>query len=193
MSDNTLHHTTTPQQVQEWPGALPERGIYAACLASYNAGRLVGRWIDCEGLTGAEIMEEIAEMLEQSPVPDAEEWAIHDYAGIPSSFGEYPDLDKIAEWVEMVEEHGEAWEVYVDWYGAEYATPEHFTECYRGEYKSPEDFAYDLHKEMGDLASVPESLRYHIDWKSVARDMQLGGDVYFAEVGYDQTFVFWTH
>lgn len=26
-------------------------------------------------------------------VPSAEEWAVHDYEGIPATFGEHPDLD----------------------------------------------------------------------------------------------------
>lgn len=187
MSENTVHHTTTPQQAQEWPGALPERGIYAACLASYNAGRLVGRWIDCEGLTGAEILAEIEEMLEQSPVPNAEEWAIHDYAGIPSSFGEHPDLDKIAEWVEMVEEHGEAWEEYVNVIGEDYATPEGFRDSYCGCYKSPEDYAEELYNECHD---IPEYLQCYIDWASVARDLRMGGDYIFQQVRYDTCHVF---
>ena len=54
--------------------------IYVACLSSYNAGRLHGRWIDCDQ-TAEEIREEIRLMLEESPEPWAEEWAIHDYEG----------------------------------------------------------------------------------------------------------------
>lgn len=189
----TNNTTTTPEAATpEWPGALPERGIYAACLASYNAGRLVGCWIDCEGKDADDIQQEIADMLAASPEPGAEEWAIHDYCGIPSSFGEHPDLEKLAEYVAMVEEHGEAWDAYCEWMG-NYATPEHFADCYRGEYKSPEDFAEEFHEEMGSLAAVPENLRYYIDWKGVARDMYLGGDFYFAEVSHDQTFVFWNN
>jgi antirestriction protein len=44
--------------------------IYAACLASYNAGRLFGAWIDCDGKTGEEIGLEIADMLARSPCPN---------------------------------------------------------------------------------------------------------------------------
>ena len=89
--------------------------IYVACLASYNAGKLHGEWIDCDQ-DAATIREEIATMLRESPcpnvevdcphcdgsgelqpdeecpecngtgkVPSAEEWAIHDYEG----FGEW--------------------------------------------------------------------------------------------------------
>jgi ribosomal protein S27E len=44
--------------------------IYAACLASYNAGRLFGVWIDCEGKSGEEIGIEISDMLARSPEPN---------------------------------------------------------------------------------------------------------------------------
>jgi antirestriction protein len=44
--------------------------IYAACLASYNSGRLYGAWIDCEGKSGAELRVEIDDMLAASPEPN---------------------------------------------------------------------------------------------------------------------------
>lgn len=53
--------------------------IYVACLASYNAGILHGRWIDA---TDAEVIHEgIEDMLSESQEPIPEEWAIHDYEG----------------------------------------------------------------------------------------------------------------
>ena len=52
--------------------------IYVACLASYNAGILHGRWIDCD--QGVDhIHEEVAAMLKESTQQFAEEWAIHDH------------------------------------------------------------------------------------------------------------------
>lgn len=44
--------------------------IYAACLASYNSGRLYGAWIDCEGKDGEALGIEIADMLAGSPEPN---------------------------------------------------------------------------------------------------------------------------
>ena len=38
-----------------------------------------------------------------------EEWAIHDYDDFPTYFGEHPDLDKLVEFAELAEKHGEAW------------------------------------------------------------------------------------
>lgn len=77
--------------------------IYAACLASYNAGRLHGAWIDVS--SDAEDMQaDIAAMLATSPAPDAEEWAIHDYDGFPD-MGEYPGLDAVAAMAALFEDH----------------------------------------------------------------------------------------
>ena len=84
--------------------------FYAACLASYTAGTLHGAWIDASDDVDA-MQEEINAMLRASPhpnvmvedpatgeqVPSAEEYAIHDYDGLPSSLGEHPGLDYIAE------------------------------------------------------------------------------------------------
>lgn len=44
--------------------------IYAACLASYNSGRLHGAWIDCEGKSASELQNEINDMLARSPYPN---------------------------------------------------------------------------------------------------------------------------
>jgi antirestriction protein len=71
--------------------------IYAACLASYNSGRLYGAWIDCEGKSGDDIRADISRMLKGSPAPSAEEWAIHDHEGFAGLItSEWPDLDDVA-------------------------------------------------------------------------------------------------
>ncbi len=75
--------------------------IYVACLAAYNAGRLHGVWIDATPDADA-MAAEIAAMLAASPVPDAEEYAVHDYDGFPD-MGEYPSMDDIAETAALVD------------------------------------------------------------------------------------------
>jgi antirestriction protein len=54
--------------------------IYVASLADYNAGRLHGRWIRADQPSDA-IYGEIQAMLAESEIPEAEEWAIHDFEG----------------------------------------------------------------------------------------------------------------
>ncbi len=52
--------------------------IYIACLAAYNNGYLHGKWIDATQDVDS-IYSNIRNVLASSPIPDAEEWAIHDY------------------------------------------------------------------------------------------------------------------
>ena len=52
---------------------------YPICLAAYNSGYLHGTWIAATTPDG--IMDAVRAMLAASPLPDAEEWAIHDHDG----------------------------------------------------------------------------------------------------------------
>ncbi|OLZ74227.1 hypothetical protein AV521_00575 [Streptomyces sp. IMTB 2501] len=69
--------------------------IYAACLASYNNGMLHGEWIDATQDPDS-INREIQLMLEASPIPGAEEFAIHDYEDFGGiQLGEYESIDDL--------------------------------------------------------------------------------------------------
>ena len=103
--------------------------IYIACLASYNNGTLHGKWIDATSDVD-EMQEDVNALLRSSKypnvmvecpacggvcrvgacstckssgeVPSAEEFAIHDFDGIPN-LGEYCGLRAVADYVEFVE------------------------------------------------------------------------------------------
>ncbi|MEP0315093.1 MAG: antirestriction protein ArdA, partial [Hyphomonas sp.] len=72
-----MTHTplSSPRAAGAAPTPAPRPRIYVACLAAYNNGCLHGRWIAVT--TPDEIMSEVRAMLADSPLPDAEEWAIH--------------------------------------------------------------------------------------------------------------------
>jgi antirestriction protein len=80
--------------------------IYVACLASYNSGHLHGRWIDLTN--GEDAMDtDISEMLETSPAPGAEEYAVHDFEGFgPYRVSEWSNVSTLVEIAEAVEEFG---------------------------------------------------------------------------------------
>ncbi|MFX9180936.1 antirestriction protein ArdA, partial [Acinetobacter baumannii] len=79
--------------------------IYVACLAAYNNGILHGAWLDVTEDACA-IWDGIAAMLAKSPVPDAEEWAIHDYEGFAGiRISEYEGIERIAELAGFLAEH----------------------------------------------------------------------------------------
>ena len=73
--------------------------IYIACLEAYNSGILHGAWIE-PSADAEELQEQIDAMLKRSPMPSAEEWAVHDYNEFPN-MGEYPDLEDICGYVEL--------------------------------------------------------------------------------------------
>ena len=78
----------------------PDFGVYFACLASYNNGRLYGCWVDLEKVESGDcIRDAIAYMLRRSPTPGAEEWRADDYSDVPRLLiQEWPDLDRLAEY-----------------------------------------------------------------------------------------------
>lgn len=87
-------------------GDLPQ--VYVASLADYNAGHLLGCWIELEAApTADEISEQIQEMLKGSKEPIAEDWAIHDTDDIPSGLvGEFTSLTELELLGEAIDKHG---------------------------------------------------------------------------------------
>jgi antirestriction protein len=145
--------------------------IYVACLSSYNAGILHGRWIDANQDSEV-IREEIADMLAESPSADAEEYAIHDHEGFGGiAIGEHDDIDKIAELAEQLTEHGEAYAAFCNLVGLDYATPEGFEDEYSGHYDSETAYAEDYIDSCYDLERMMGNLAYYFDYERFAHDL----------------------
>lgn len=164
--------------------------IYVACLAAYNNGKQHGEWIDCDQ-DADDIQEEMNQMLANSPEPDAEEWAIHDFEnwhGI--KIGENEDIERIADLAKLIEEYGKAFAIYCGHYGKD-VTEEDFKDDYRGQYEDEEDFVYQMWSECGTIKQLEEIgiNESYIDWSAIARDWFI--DSYFSvEVGYQETYVY---
>ena len=163
--------------------------IYVACLAAYNDGYLHGRWIDAT-IGESAIWDEIKEVLKTSPIPEAEEHAIHDYEGFESlSISEYEGIESVCEKAQFIEEHGRL--------GAEVA--EHFSdldtaikaldEDYAGVYKSLAEFAEELTEQT---TQIPDSLQYYIDYERMGLDLEVN-DVFTVELGNEEIHIFWSH
>ena len=186
MQENTSHYYSFTEDTPR---------IYVACLSSYNAGRLHGRWIDCDQ-TAEEIREEIRLMLEESPESWAEEWAIHDYEGFGGlSLHEHEDIGKLAELGELIGEHREVITYVVDHVGGLDQLEEAkrlMEDCYSGEWNSLEDWAEDFLESSGQIDQMPESMRSYFDFKSYARDVELAGDVFTIDID-GNVHVFWNH
>jgi len=63
-------------------------------------------------------------------------------------------------------------------------------ESYNGVYKSVADYAQDLTEQTSE---IPKHLEFYIDYERMGRDMELNGDIYTIETGFEEVHVFWNH
>lgn len=164
--------------------------VYVADLAAYNNGKLHGVWIDAT-LDSEDIISQVKTMLAQSPEPDAEEWAIHDYEGFGSyGLSEYESFKSVSEIAGFIAEYpaiaDELLNYFSDLEDARKAAEENYSGCY----SSLADYAQELTQETRD---VPESLSFYIDYERMGRDMELSGDVFTIETACDEVHIFWSH
>lgn len=162
--------------------------IYVASLADYNAGRLLGRWIDANQPVEC-IREQISEMLRESAEPKAEEWAIHDYDNFGElRLSEFEDLERVAEAARLMEEHGPVFAGLANHFGgaSNIAEARHWMEeGYRGAFDSvaeyAEEFLTDCYADV--LNKLPGFIRYHIDFQGIGNDFEIGGDIFTISFG----------
>lgn len=163
--------------------------VWVACLASYNAGRLIGEWVDAtdvdnlheaKGRVSAEAVK-AAKAAGEYPVyfGDPEEFAIHDYDGfgsLSSTLGEYPDWETVANVGALIEAHGEAFLAYLEACEVDLGevTEDGFHEAYGGEFDSEENYARDYVDSCGWAGAskeVLDALDPYLDWESIAREL----------------------
>lgn len=163
--------------------------IHIACLAAYNNGILHGIWIPANEGTDT-IHVTIYNVLKTSPIPNAEEWAIHDYEGFGDlRIPEHCSVEKVTAMADLITKHGElAAEVlnHTDM-DFEYAK-KLLTEGYIGVYDSVADYAEQLTE---DTIRIPSQLAYYIDYEAMARDMELNGDIFTLKAPNNQVHIFW--
>tara|TARA_A100001391_G_scaffold153410_2_gene111250 strand:+ start:26849 stop:27364 length:516 start_codon:yes stop_codon:yes gene_type:complete len=161
--------------------------IYVACLAAYNNGILHGHWIDAHQEPWA-IYDGIRAMLGASPIADAEEWAIHDHEGFEGvSIAEYEGIERVSELAAFIAEHGKLGAELIDHFGEVKVAHKALEESYHGSFPSLADYLQELTE---DCTSIPEHLRFYIDWHAMARDAELNGDVFTIQTAFDEIHVF---
>ncbi len=165
--------------------------IYVACLSAYNNGYLHGWWIDADQEPDA-LWLDIEDMLADSPMDDAEEWAIHAYENFgPIHIDENEDIEKVCQWANLISEQKEdsgAIAAYISWaedVGLE-VTTEEFESRYCGHWKSGEDFALKSN-EIEEVYNWHQFEKEHhfwsmmIDWEKVGRELELSDAYYYAD------------
>ncbi len=167
--------------------------IYVACLAAYNAGQLHGEWINADQETH-EIYAEIKSMLERSPEPFAEEWAVHDYEGFSSiSLSEWPDIERVSTLAKLMVTHGDPFSIWYEFLdGRNFdvsEVEEKFLEQWQGSFESETDFAHRMLEETGQLSEIPNWAQAYFDYERYARDLHLSGEFSFTRRNCE-TYVF---
>lgn len=182
-----------PQQNNESGEDDPEREarraglrIWVGSLADYNQGRLHGSWMaaaqDVQTLRRA-----VAQMLEASPTPGAEEFAIFDYSGFgPLQLGQYADLDVVARLAQGIVDHGTAFAHYAKLLGFEpIERLQHFEEAYEGHYSGLTEYGLSVIEGFGfneAISGLEVLMPYiRIDARAFALDMKLGGMIETSE------------
>ena len=162
--------------------------IYVACLSSYNAGKLHGFWIE-PATDKAELLGQIDKVLKTSPMPNAEEWAVHDYNDFPN-LGEYPNLDKIIEVQESIDEHGsDVVHAFLNNWSVE--DLEHIGDAYYGKYDNFTEFAEQLAHETIEGLNVNHTnstLANYFNYEAWERDLQ--HDYYEGKAGDGSSLIF---
>jgi len=186
--------------------------VWIGCLASYNAGRLIGEW--CDATEGVEALRECqAEVAQQAiaAAKEAGEWPVYftepeefflaDNEGFGNLIGEYTPLWTVADLAEQIELHGEAFIAYVEQVvGTSYAeqvswqeVAGDFEEAYVGTYESVEHYVEGYITECGweglDGEQVEQIVNY-IDLDAVVRTMETGGEIVTYEKGYNEVLIF---
>ena len=153
--------------------------IWVACLASYNAGKLWGEWIDATQ-DPDDIRAEIDAMLEGSPEPGAEEFAIFDYQNFgKAKIDEYEPIAEVHAKATLIEEYPE--------YGAELiAYCDDVEEArdkaendYSGSYERLGDWAAEQH----ETSDIPEDVEPFVDWDRMAQDAKECGYILTVQSG----------
>ncbi|MDY6213400.1 MAG: antirestriction protein ArdA [Schaalia hyovaginalis] len=149
--------------------------VWMGCLGCYNAGRLVGRWVDAESAASL-----TSEELHGYPSAHDELWCL-DTEGFPYGTGEVsPSV--ASKWGELYAEVGEThWPALVAWVESgcyvvdseDLPCVSDFEERFCGSWDCEMDFANQLAEDLGIWREVPEHLHSYVDVQKWWRDERL--------------------
>lgn len=180
MEGGVTHEHHEQQPAQERPR------IYVASLSDYNNGLLHGTWLDASQDLD-DLHSGISSMLERSPTPGAEEWAIHDYDNFgPVRIDEYEQLDVVHRIAVGIRDHGEPFAHWASIVGVDQDDLDRFEDAYRGTWENDIVYVESLLDELGveealDNADIPLRAYIRIDTAMLAQDLR--ADLHFSAGG----------
>jgi len=165
--------------------------VWVGSLAGYNAGRLVGAWVDLTNKSAAEVWDEARELMrpqiagwmteaeafDECTCMDTDNLAglVHGECSIEEAVAAAELIGSLPSWVPL-----SAVTAYVLIYsdlsiGVKDFSLSEFEDAYRGEYSSEQDYAEQLIDDTGMLDAMPENLRNYFDYEAFTRDMFMDG------------------
>jgi antirestriction protein len=147
--------------------------IYVGTYHKYSSGSIKGAWVNMSDCADADDFTAACAQIhadESDP-----EFMFQDWEGIPAGMISESHLNNdFFEWLALDNDDRAMLAVYRDHIDVS-GSIEQARRSYYGTHASAEEGAEFMSDESGDLALVPESLRGHIDWKSVVYDLKCGG------------------
>lgn len=137
-------------------------------LADYNEGTLRFEWLDLNDFADVEALQEHIEnfLAERGH----EEYMIADYGAFPD-MGEYPNIEKVWEVWEAIQEHGlNAITGFIENFNIE--DLEHFEDSYNGEWECWQDFVYEMVDSCGYLSQMPVNIQSYFDYEAFGNDLR---------------------
>lgn len=169
-----------------------EPKVWIGCLASYNAGRLIGEWFK---LSDFDSEEEFAEAVQERVLSKTggEEFHVCDYEEFePFSIDRYQSLSEIWKKARLLLDSDDVDMVRagIECYGESYVLAEDdpegwLRERFAGRYEREGDYAWEFTESTVD---IPESLSHYIDWARMERDWVTAGDILCVEYGGERFF-----
>lgn len=156
-----------------------ELRVWVGCLGCYNAGALVGEWIDAteaETVTVAALHEaQRSEVFRADPYAASHEelWCFdtEGFGDLLTGECSPSEAQRIAEAVEAIDYVPvAAIAAYAGDVGVEYAL-ENAEEAWAGQWESREDFAQDYAESIGAIDGEASWPNGYIDWTAAARDL----------------------
>lgn len=163
--------------------------IFISCLAAYNAGFIHGKWVTA--LNSPDKIYDIIkkEILATSP-QHSTEWAIHDYEGFGGLNITDESIEEICEMAQIISEWSELGIEIIQYCGSAYEAKQMLEDRYLGKFKSLEEYAQAFVKSKGHLDGIPDYISKHLDYRSLAQNLEYNGDVVIFEIGEYECHVF---
>ena len=141
------------------------------CLGCYNEGKLNFKWYNRDEL------RENLDDLNPCKRADHEEYMMADMDYYAKRFGEYPDYEKVLEFMDLIDEYGEPFEIWVCYAGdidhlEKHEIEEKFIDEYVGEYSEREYAEEYLEYDLKDLNPL---IACNINYEGVWIDLKHNG------------------